>query len=511
MFTIIVLYLIIKFTKNSTILTTPYSPESFYDFYKISKYLNKESDTFPVSFLDAVKITEKTSELKSLQNKISQNLNIYTIIGLIYDKQDTSQSLTDFSNDFLDLYFNETDINIRKNSLFALFKVIDGEFVVISGDNITSKIYTNEIKQKMEKSIENKNYTNAIENFLNGILESEQTKTNNGITTEAKIIFVVFGIVVFALLIIIISCIVMCVRTENVNKSIQNLLNKIEKYLNSISIDYANPCQLVKDTCILCLEKIVENENNEFNFSPKVNKEDEQNDIMKKNTMKLSNNQIKIHENINNNNMDNNPASDVRLEVKVIENQNENPSIISSNQKDFTNLAIINENKLNLPNDNNNINDINQNVNNNVNNNINIDNPLPVINNNIKCKHHFHKKCIEKWLNKYNVCPLCRERFELEWDGITIRRKVLNIMNDYYDFLKNYKFDIETQEIKYTKIIILQGNANNYNNDISHVEMNSCLSRCCMCGSLYCVMDFIVSKIFGLCIIIIELLRQCCR
>lgn len=26
----------------------------------------------------------------------------------------------------------------------------------------------------------------------------------------------------------------------------------------------------------------------------------------------------------------------------------------------------------------------------------------------LKCSHEFHKKCIKKWLNNNNTCPLCR-------------------------------------------------------------------------------------------------------
>ena len=26
-----------------------------------------------------------------------------------------------------------------------------------------------------------------------------------------------------------------------------------------------------------------------------------------------------------------------------------------------------------------------------------------------KCNHSFHVNCIEKWLERYNTCPLCRE------------------------------------------------------------------------------------------------------
>ena len=487
-----------------------YSPETFYDYYTQSKYFDKDSDTFPVLFLDAVKITENISYLKSLQNQIAENLKIYTIIGLIYDKQNSLQSLNDFSNNFLDIYFNNTNINIRKNSLFALFKIIDGEFVLISGENITSEINTNEIKQKIKINIENKNYTNAIENLLDNILDYQTLiKANNGMTRDAKILIAIFAVVVFACLIIIIVCIVLCILTEIEANTREKLLQKITNYLNSINIDNANPFRLIKDNCILCLEKIEEKNIHDINLNPVNINEGDQNKT-KRNSLELAGNQIKMKENINNN-LEKNPASDVRLKVKIIENQKENPSINFSNQKDFTNLAIVNDNKLNLSSNKNILNDINQNKNNDK----NKENPSPEVNNkcnSLKCKHHFHKKCIEKWFKKYKICPLCRERFELEWNGVIIRKKIVNIICDhYYDYLKNYKFDVNNIEIKYTKIITLNDNSDNadINTGASTIAHN-CLSRCCMWGSFYCILDFLISKIIGLFTLIIKFCKECC-
>ena len=31
---------------------------------------------------------------------------------------------------------------------------------------------------------------------------------------------------------------------------------------------------------------------------------------------------------------------------------------------------------------------------------------------NCKCKMSYHKKCIEKWLNIKNKCPICREEWK---------------------------------------------------------------------------------------------------
>lgn len=27
----------------------------------------------------------------------------------------------------------------------------------------------------------------------------------------------------------------------------------------------------------------------------------------------------------------------------------------------------------------------------------------------LKCKHYFHKRCIEQWFNEHDTCPVCRE------------------------------------------------------------------------------------------------------
>jgi hypothetical protein len=30
-----------------------------------------------------------------------------------------------------------------------------------------------------------------------------------------------------------------------------------------------------------------------------------------------------------------------------------------------------------------------------------------------KCKHMYHKKCIDKWFNKNCICPICRTSYDL--------------------------------------------------------------------------------------------------
>lgn len=30
-----------------------------------------------------------------------------------------------------------------------------------------------------------------------------------------------------------------------------------------------------------------------------------------------------------------------------------------------------------------------------------------------KCKHTYHKKCIDKWFNKKCICPICRTSYDL--------------------------------------------------------------------------------------------------
>ena len=47
-----------------------------------------------------------------------------------------------------------------------------------------------------------------------------------------------------------------------------------------------------------------------------------------------------------------------------------------------------------------------------------------------KCKHFFHRKCIDKWLDKDNRCPLCRTK--IQFPVITVKfcdQHTLSIIN----------------------------------------------------------------------------------
>ena len=42
------------------------------------------------------------------------------------------------------------------------------------------------------------------------------------------------------------------------------------------------------------------------------------------------------------------------------------------------------------------------------------DNDAVYSSNNPRCNHHFHQKCMEKWLNYQYTCPICHEVFALQ-------------------------------------------------------------------------------------------------
>lgn len=68
----------------------------------------------------------------------------------------------------------------------------------------------------------------------------------------------------------------------------------------------------------------------------------------------------------------------------------------------------------------------------------------------LECEHHFHLKCINKWLNKSNSCPMCRKctnSQNKELDYSRLLAEILNELNqnhhsflhvnDHYDFLNS--------------------------------------------------------------------------
>ena len=32
----------------------------------------------------------------------------------------------------------------------------------------------------------------------------------------------------------------------------------------------------------------------------------------------------------------------------------------------------------------------------------------------LECRHQFHKKCIELWMKKNSICPLCRNKLQID-------------------------------------------------------------------------------------------------
>jgi len=66
---------------------------------------------------------------------------------------------------------------------------------------------------------------------------------------------------------------------------------------------------------------------------------------------------------------------------------------------------------------------------------------------NTKCKHTFHKQCIDKWFEIKSTCPMCRKNLKPDF------KKIYDII--HFDLNISYYVDFETYKRKFNDIIAL--------------------------------------------------------
>lgn len=96
----------------------------------------------------------------------------------------------------------------------------------------------------------------------------------------------------------------------------------------------------------------------------------------------------------------------------------------------------------------------------------------------LQCKHKFHKKCIEKWLQKNNNCPLCRAPIKNVFNTKLVIDKFLrkNIVYNCLLCSKNKFFGFKEKNLKFNYILqyeILKSIKKKYNTVILEIFLTN--------------------------------------
>ena len=102
----------------------------------------------------------------------------------------------------------------------------------------------------------------------------------------------------------------------------------------------------------------------------------------------------------------------------------------------------------------------------------------------LKCKHHFHEKCIDKWIKNNSSCPLCREKIKNPKDENNKNEEILNTIFMMRNYSPSDEFTDE--EIEREEYAVDDDDFDEENREFTYLESSREYNNFIMsCGERY--------------------------
>lgn len=403
---------------------------------------------------------DQEMKMYELMKKIYEKRKVKVIFMVIHKmSEDYTTSISSFVEQYVDEFFNEQNVD---DYMFILFSIDDRQNNISTGEKVRKKFQDDVCLYYLEELtnyLQDGKYYEAFMKLLDFIKKRKKTAQE-----EEESIFVIcfcsiVCVVVFGFFVFIIIGSVKLYR-------VQEFFDKIKDKKISSKIFYEN--------CVICLESLdngqiealleAENKNKEDDVQKtnqkntsftNINEEENQNQIIsvqnynKKEEAEIVNNSINNKEKEQDKEQNENDKVVLNIRDNNDKIQNDNiEKIISTSPPPAEEEKKVNEIK---EHNNNPIIENNNNIENKKEEETNTNKIISIISkistnkiNILKCGHVFHKKCLEEWMKKSNICPLCREDITKlkEDEASKLGKGVLNIQETISPvFLSNLYFD----------------------------------------------------------------------
>ena len=412
--------------------------------YKVSDIINLilSDNTKQYKIIDPNDYIKQEHE-KLLENqlkKVYKNHKVITFIIVIRsaylkDEDNKEMDLSEFTQNILDEIYDKEIVD-KNDPIIVSVISIEGKTMSMKTHGTVSHTITQQDCYNI-LSITN-NYFSYGE-YSYGAVELgkliDYYLENTGFFSRNKRFFYMILILIlcfcFCYILAVIAQKIKDKRNMRLTMSDEEKLLKIREFLKKTKVNK----KILSDVCIICLDSF----ENCTSITHTISQEHQR----KKNiSIKNSDALIDIENDTNlntneNTNRNSNEERDLQIEMQNINNENSSNNIINDNN-------IYNNNIENNNNNNNNNDDIESNVPRNYDITDNQISTLP-------CGHRYHVKCITEWmLRKKNICPMCREKIDVDIPDIDdedLQNELLNIQIELHPAFALLVFQTINEEL----------------------------------------------------------------